>query len=930
MKFISHYYIRRIKYLLPLLFLLTATLPVQAANPAVNVQSQRRLLTVGYSEVTGLSETGPDGKPHGLIIDYLNEISKYTNWDYEYIKSDSLFDDFLAGKFDLIGGNYYMPELEQYFAYPKYSMGNSLSALFCRKDDADIKSYELTSLNGKTIGIYEKATENIRRLKVFLESNHLDCELKYYTYEQHSKVDNLYEYLANGEVDLLLGNANEENHDFRLAATYIGQPYYIVTRVGEQDIVDGLNMALEQILDSNPRFHDTQYEANFSNWFSSIHLSQDELAYIKEKQTVSVAIVKDMHPFSCAKSADTQHSGLVFDMLESISAFSGLAFTYVSADTYEDALQLLQNGEADLLSCYLDSDTVQASDDIVLSSPYITLNNILTKNKSVNYPSDTAVIGLQTGRSLPADITVGQIRYFATVEEGLLAVNSGKIDLYYGLTSSIERELQRHRLSNVVPLALINQDTRISFAMNRPADAELLTILNKAISSLSQDELNAIINHNMTSIGYSELSLSELIYANPVAFVAIFSLIILLLASLFFLHQRSRIRTSLMQAELEKTELKTKAKSAFLSRMSHEIRTPMNAIVGLAHLTCAEENLPPVVESNLKKLLSSAQYLLSLINDILDMSRIENDHFEILSQDFSLQQLLEELDDMVRVQAQQKQLHFTMRCQIKHYFLVGDAIRLRQVLLNLLSNSIKFTPPEGHVCLRVKELSATQDSAEYLFSVSDTGIGIAPEYQQQIFVPFEQIGNNTSKTAGTGLGLPISRSIVEAMGGTLQLNSSPGENSEFYFRLHFPFASNANFNTVSAAPLDLTGVRILLAEDNDLNAEITQELLAALGTESDRAVNGQEAVDRFITSAPDYYDLILMDIRMPVMDGLQACREIRSSNHPCAVSIPIIALTANSFQEDSDTARLSGMNGFVPKPIDLDYFKEVLGEYLSK
>lgn len=919
-----------IKLLFPALLLAFAALPVFASAPALAEPAERRIITVGYTEISGLSETDSNGRPYGMIIDYLDEISKYTNWEYEYIQSDNLVEDFLTGQFDLIGGNYYLPELEENYAYPKYSMGSSLSTLFCRRDDYTIKSYELSSINGKTIGVYDQATENIRRLKAFLSSNNLDCELKYYSYEAFTADGTIYEYLENGEIDLLLGNAFDGDHELRLVTAYPGQPYYIVAHVGDQELIDGLNMALERILDSDPQFHEKHYNAHFPDLVPTIHMNEKDLAYVKEKQTVSVAVVRNMHPFCCLDNEEESHNGIIPDLLDAVSAFSGLSFTYVYADTYTDSLRMLQNGEVDLLGCYLDSEMLPTSESFVLTNSYVTMNNIMVKNKSVSYPREDAVIGIQQGRTLPADLTSSSIQYFSTVADGLTATNNGEIDVYYGLATSMERELQRHRFLNIVPIALVNQNTSISFAMNRPADTQLLTIMNKAIAGIPTEDLNTISSRNMVSMGYSSLSISELIYANPLAFVTIFSIFILMLVLLFLLYQRNRIRTSLIQTELEKTESKNKAKSVFLSRMSHEIRTPMNAIVGLVNLTCMEENLPPAAQRNLQKLLSSAQYLLSLINDILDMSRIESGKLEIQSDVFSLRQLVEELDNMMRLQAMQKQITFTLHCSIEHTCLLGDAVRLRQVLINLLSNAIKFTPSGGCVSLQIEELAATPDRVEFTFSVADTGVGIEPEHQEQIFDSFEQFGTNSSKSAGTGLGLPISRSIVAAMGGNLELSSTPGEGSVFFFRLTFSPAQAGDIPDADKnAPLsDLHGIRILVAEDNDLNAEITQELLATLGAKTERAENGQAALDQFFSSSDGYYSLILMDIRMPVKDGLQACREIRASSHPQAASIPIIAFTANSFREDSDSALAAGMNGFVPKPIDLDYLKQVVSSVL--
>lgn len=278
-----------------------------------------------------------------------------------------------------------------------------------------------------------------------------------------------------------------------------------------------------------------------------------------------------------------------------------------------------------------------------------------------------------------------------------------------------------------------------------------------------------------------------------------------------------------------------------------------------------------------------------------------------------------------------------MDFRLSHSSIDGDPVRLRQVLVNLLSNAIKFTPKGGLVQILVHETDSDTETASFLFSVKDNGVGIPLEYQKRIFDSFEQLGSSVSRSEGTGLGLPISSSIVQAMGGKLELHSIPDKGSEFFFLLRFPLSQCTqetpklspapdHMETGHAETVSLKGVRILLAEDNDLNAEIAVELLQMWGAQVDRACNGQEALDLFTGGPAGQYQAILMDIRMPVMDGLDATVNIRSSSHPDSASVPIIAMTANSFKEDSDAAAKAGMTGFVSKPVDMDYLLKVLGE----
>lgn len=908
---------------------LSAASGKQAKNQA------KRVVKVGYLEAPGICEKDKYGNYTGLTVDYLNEIAKYTNWEYEFVptSSDTFLQDMADGKFELLGGTYYAKEFEAYFAYPKYSMGSSRAALLCLKDNDSIKSYELSTLNGKTIGVYDKAEEKIRRLKDFIKINGLNCKIKYYETNDLSKEGDLYDYLENKKVDLLLGNELENNNNFRLAASFDAQPYYIVTNPGNEEILNGLNTGMEKISDADPDFGQQQYEKNFKDLkkLSSVYFSKEETNYIAEKKTVSVAVVSKRHPFYCIQEKKDHHDGIIPEILENLSEFSGLKFTYVTADTYEEAIQLVKTGKADILGSYLDTEKDAREHDLVLSGAYIQLNNIVLRNKSVNYPSDGLKAGILAGRALPDGINAKEIKPYTDPASLITALNRGEVDFVYGLASSLEQEMQNHRYANVVPVTAVNNNMGISFALSQPADTELLSILNKSINSMSSEEKNTILNRNLVSIG-STLSLKDYIYAEPITAVGMLTAVILVIAAGVILVFKSRMKNKLIQSELEKAEAKSKAKSEFLSQMSHEIRTPMNAITGLTDLVRMEERLPERVEEKLQKIHASSQYMLALINDILDMSKIENGKMSIETEEFSLAELLGSLKEMMDEQAGKKRLSLKFVNEFEHEWVVGDSIRLRQVLTNILSNAFKFTKPGGSVILTVREQRTEAQSAKYFFSIKDTGVGIAPERQKQIFEAFEQLGTNSTKSEGTGLGLPISANIVRAMGGELKVDSQIGTGADFYFVICLPLGEEKEQHKKkenSELP-HFQDVRILLAEDNDLNAEIVQELMQMEGAETERASDGQEAVERFLHSEAGWYQMILMDIKMPRKNGYEAAEEIRKSSHADARSIPIIAMTANSFKEDMKAAYESGMNGFVPKPVDINYLNQVLEENLHK
>lgn len=908
--------------------LLAGLLVFLHAGTAAAQPSESRVLKVAFPELLGISETDQYGNRKGLLVDYLNEIAKYTDWEYEYIpvSKDDVVSNFMEGQYDLMGGSFYYPGFEEYFAYPDYNTGRSRAVLLCRRDDDSLLGYDLSSLNGKRIGVYENASDKIRHLKEFLASNDLTCEFRYYTYEDMKPTGDLYSQLRDGEIDMILGNELEIDGEFRMVTSFQAQPYYIVTTVGNTEILDGLNMALRYILESTPNFAEESFSVNFPDVkMADIQLNQKELEYIAEKRTVTVAVPRNWHPIYCKDSPLEHHEGMLPELLEEISIFTGLDFTYTYTDTYADSIQMVQRGEADLLGAYLGGEEDAFSNGLALTQPYIDLTNMVLKNKSVSYPADGLTCGILNGRKLPSGIAAEEIRNYDTITKLVAAVDSGEVDFIYGISAMMEQEMQHHRYVNVVPVTQNSSSTETAFAIARPIELELLTILNKAIGNITTEEKASMLNRNLVSMGYSNLSLQELVYANPVAFILIFVCVLILIMSVILLSVRSRMKSALMQSQLEAAEARSTAKSDFLSKMSHEIRTPMNAIVGLTDLTCMEQDIPQEIWKKLQKIRSSSQYLLSLINDILDMSRIENGRMEIEKKNFSLTDMLDELQEMMGSQAEQKGLDFKVQCQITQNYLVGDPLRLRQILTNLLSNAIKFTAAGGMVSLRIEEISGDEQSVEYRFSVQDTGTGIPQEDQERIFYAFEQLASSSSQSVGTGLGLPISRSMAQLMGGDLLVESEPGKGSEFYMTLRFPRGNEVvrEQPELSEKEQSLRGVRILMAEDNDLNAEIAQELLSMQGVEVCRAADGQKAVDLFLASAPGEFQVILMDIRMPIKDGHEATREIRASGRLDA-NIPIIAMTANSFKEDEAAAWAAGMNGFVPKPVDIKQLLAVL------
>lgn len=913
------------------LWILTFVFLFLAARPvSVNAAGKEEpvVLTVAFPEITGINEVYEDGTYGGCTYDWLYEISKYTGWEYNFITGDidELLSGMTEGKYDLMGGMLYYDGYEELFHYPRYIMGSNYNLLIFSRSDKDIRPYDTRTLNGKRIGVLKKAVRKIERLEKFLDFNNISCDLVYYDTSEDYEM-----CLEKGEVDILYGSDVYMQEGYNVAARIEADPMYLVTSIRNPGLCEQLSDAMEAIYSANPGFAAELYNKYFpEKYVNSISFAPEELAFIRSSAPIKVAVVKDEYPFFYEEGG--LKMGIVPACIRLISQRTGLAFEYIPADSYGGLASLIENGKADLIGSFRNDDRSAESAGMIRTAEYATLDSIFIRNKNTDPSDEELVMAVPSGRSVeplnPDDV----MEFYEDYEDCLSAVNYGKAD-YTLLPAAVMEDLSSENYyANVTLLADSRRTVEITLALPKSASVTLYSILSKAINNFSEKELADIVSQNKLPSHAPGITFKTLLYTNPVPVISICIGIVILLSGFIVLFNYSKLNTRVMKLKLEKAEETSRAKSDFLSRMSHEIRTPMNAIIGLTNLALLSGEASPPIQDNLKKINNSAQFLLSLLNDILDMSKIESDKMKLESAPFDLENLLEQLKDMFQLQMQEKHIAFLVKTGITNRFYEGDEIRIRQILMNLISNACKFTDENGSVTLSVRETEQTDGGSALFFSVSDTGAGIRQEDLDRIFRSFEQAGGRKTNTPGTGLGLSISKSLAELMGGELRVNSVVGKGSEFYFTIRLPRhqgdirAENAfraeNFSSLS-------GLRILLAEDNDINAEIAEELLMLQNISVERAVNGQQAADLFAGHPEGYYDLILMDINMPVKNGLEASCEIRAMERPDAKTVPILAMTANTFQEDRDQAFRAGMTGFLPKPFDVAQLCEALVEAIT-
>jgi len=888
---------------------------------------KQRPIRVAFPQSEGLSETTEDGTRSGVFYDWLVEIAKYTGWEYEFVggSPEELLEAMESGELDLMCGMFYMPSLEEYYAYPHYSIGTSTSLLIKRSSDADIQSFDLSTINGKTIGVFENATNKIEQLRSFLSYNSITCELEYF-----ADPDEMGTALDDGRIDLLMGGDPYVTGDRIVVTRLGGEPYYIVTPRGLTEIYEQLNKAITDIYTADPNFAAEVHALYFPEFYNTnILLTEEDNEFIKNAPPVKVILPVDRYPLSYIRK--DEHKGICQDVFGLISERTGLRFEFVYGQDYQEAMDMIAAGEADVIGAFMDDEAAAQEKGMILTKSYLGMDEMILKNKKSDYPSGDFSLAVVEGRVKPNGIEPKEIYYYPTFPDCVDAIEKGEVDVSFIPSAFVEDLFYRNYYAQVAPVGFNSTKSQISIAIPKPANVQLFSIINKAINSIPADEIEAAVTRNLMTMGESKITLKSIIYSNPLTFIAVASVFFVMIIMVILIINKARMKNKLMQAKLEQAEETSRVKSEFLSQMSHEIKTPMNAIIGLTQMALLSKDVPPPLENQLEEIQSSSQFLLSLVNDVLDMAKIENSKMKLDTAQFRPRILMEQAANMMRSEVEKKNIRLECNYDLQDECYEGDEFRIKQVVINLLSNAIKFTNPDGKITLTLSELQKDDAKAELFFSVEDNGIGIEKQNLERIFRSFEQAPGSNKAIQGTGLGLTISSNLVRMMGGELSVESAPGKGSKFFFSVWLPFGKPREDITDASQKQEcnLKGLRVLLAEDNDLNAKIVTFMLEKEGVEVERAVDGQEAADMFRENPQNHYDLVLMDIQMPIKSGLAATEDIRKMEREDSKTIPIIAMTANTFKEDQDKAIASGMNSFIPKPFKIEQLYEIIDDCLS-
>ena len=929
--------------MLSLLLLLSAVLPVKAAAET----APAKVVRVGSFEDT-FNYVNEKGARKGYGYELLETLSGYTGWQFEYVTCDwsDCFEKLENGEIDIMGDISYTEDRAEEMLFSDEPMGEEKYYLYADLSRADISTSNFKTLNGKKIGVL-MGTEP----EVMLT----EWEEKYGLETEHVNVSNnedVKQKLANHEIDCFVSLEESFWAELGISTiTRVGESgiYYAINK-DRPDIKEELDRAMRALEDSDPFYTADLYKRYFSLDYTPI-LTGEEKAWLREHGAIKMGFLTSDSGVSIFDPATGELTGAITDYIQFAKGCLGnqeLEFQIVGYDSKEEELDALKSGKIDMIFHFDQKPNLAEEYHVACTNTTWTSNLMAVTNKQPFNENQANRIAVPQNRiSLKKHIEFyypqWEIVDCDTQEDAAKLVRDGQADCFVTGVSSEEKYSKKYSFYSV---PLLNP-VKSCFAVNS-GNRSLLSILNKTIKAMPTNMLTSSLAMYKSSA--RKVTLSEFIKDNFFMVLLISSIAVaaVLLTILKLLRKARKAETAAMKAAndtqelneklqiaVEKAESANRAKSTFLFNMSHDIRTPMNAIIGYADLASRHLDDPAKLEKYMENIQVCGQNLLILLNNVLDLARIENDKTEI---EYSVSDVEKDFRDCIAMfqnQADGKGQTLTVTTHLLHPYVYVDVPHLTEICTNLVSNAVKYTGDGGTIRCDITQKPGEKEGwCDTVVTVADNGIGMSQEFLKHIFEPFERERTSTvSKVEGSGIGMGIVKKLVGLMGGTVEVESKIGVGSTFTVTLPCRIASQeetqaAKRETDPSDEKSLCGVKILLTEDNDLNAEIATELLREEGCTVDRAKDGVECVDLLEKAADGTYQMILMDIQMPVMNGYDAAKKIRRMDDPPKAEIPIIAMTANAFSEDKQAALDAGMNDHVAKPINMNVLVPTIRKYL--
>jgi signal transduction histidine kinase/CheY-like chemotaxis protein len=910
--------------------------PVQAEE-----QNAKQKIKVAVLNHTTYADQDENGVWNGMDIESMVCISQKAGFDVEFIDSNS-DPDFLGnlnnGTYDIVADVAITPEREKQFLFTDETIGTNNSTLLIRADDNRWEYGDIDQIAGMKIGVLSTYANNAD-FRSWCAKHDISPQItEYKTFTdmtaalQGSEID--------GGVYSTIGG-EDYIKQFRTILKFLQEPYAFAFRKDDVELKNKVDAAVAQILSGNAGYftdlkikYETQYRSNI------LPLSSPEEKYVADNPVMRVAVVDNEMPFF-KKNADGSVRGIIPDYYERLAGWTGLKFSFSAYASYDEAMESVRKHEADILGIYRNGIISAYQNELSLTDSISGISCILLTNPGADLSglkkiavTDTTAKALMPGisRMFP-DSAVTE---YANAQDCFNAVKNGNADAelagIYNTTWVTNQVISTSY--NIIPISGLSYDL---CAAVREDNQILCSIMNKGIAA-TRGDFTGIATKDTMSQNDLSTTISRIPPVITVSIVCVLlTLVIGLLRAIVLLRKRQRERTAVLaaQAETEKQkvllaeiEKNAEDRNRFFANISHDMRTPLNAVLGFASLAQKDNITEETRKEYISKIQISGNLLLELINDTLTLSKANSGKLELNPEPVRAKELFESIIVPIRQAAEKRKVSFTSDTSgVTDRVIMADRLKLQKILLNLLSNAVKFTPEGGHVCVTFSNELQKDAVLDSVIKVSDDGIGMSPEFLPHIFEPFTQEKQPGYESVGTGLGLSIVKQLVDLMGGTIRVESEKGKGTTFTIRLHFEEAG-AGTDVKGRAALslngNLSGRKVLLCEDNALNREISTALLKDKNMTVDTAENGEEGVRKFLDSAPGTYDAVLMDIRMPVMNGIEAAKQIRLSDRTDAKSVPIIAMTADTFSDDIQKCLDAGMNAHLAKPVYPEQLYETL------
>ncbi len=1082
-----------------LAFLMLLTIiPIGAI--AAHAASAPEVIRVGFFAFSGYHieetiENSDEVRRSGYGYDFLQHLARHAGWQYEYVGYDKSYDDSLAmlrnGEVDLVTSVSYDEERAKTYLFSKDSIGVKSTIFTVKAGNDSIEKGNYATYNGLKVGMLKINSKNAT-FKQFAEDHDFDCVWK----EEYETEPELTAALQKGEVDGIVTSSLRALENEWVIESIEPSPFYVCTRLQDTQLMERINAAIAAMDLQEPDWRNVLQNKYYStDSKGSVILDAKERSYLKslkdENKALTVLMNPDRRPYSYFENGKA--CGIFPALFEKMTGSLSISFEYVPVKDRKDYAEKRAAQAADIVIDFGDDFNIAERDGYKLTDSYFSSTHTLIKRRDLKGTIKSMAVINNADNSYShyladyANLGDAELKYYNSLAESIRAVRKGECDATIALSYVAELFIWEDTRNELTSELIGEASTTYAIGVRADGDVTLLSVLSKCVAAFDRGASSSIITAEVTK--FRPNSTGGILYflrRNPIYIAIIVAAVLVLFFVIALLairtHNQRKLKqkvteaTAKLQAQTEElsvalhaADAANRSKTTFLNNMSHDIRTPMNAIIGFTALATAHLDNKERAFDYLTKISQASNHLLSLINDVLDMSRIEAGKVHIEDRPENLADILQGLRNIIQSDIHSKHLElFIDTIDITREEVYCDKLRLNQILLNLTSNAIKFTKSGGSVFIKVTQKPSEKEGyGKYEFSVSDTGIGMSREFIKNVFDPFTRERNSTvSGIQGTGLGMAITKNIVDIMGGTISVESEQGKGTEFVVSLELKFADSepeevaltelhglyalvvdddlvscqsvskmlrqigmhaewtvtgkeAIVRTTEAIELghpfevyiidwsmpDMDGIatvkqiraiigddspiilmsaydwadieqealqagvtgfiskplfasdlhralekslgktpadsqpaqqenkfvgkRILLVEDNELNREIAQDILTEAGFEVESAENGKVACEIVENAKEGYYDLVLMDVQMPIMDGYEATRHIRALENKALAGIPIIAMTANAFEEDKSNAYAAGMNGHLAKPINIEAMFAMLEKLLN-